>query len=185
MIEFIRGAWLSALLVSACVLSGCGESAAKSATLHRQAPEFAGIDAWLNSEPVRLADLRGQVVLVEFWTHECINCLRSMPHVVQWHQKYKDQGLVVIGVHTPEYPEERQTDQVQAAMKRLGITFPVAQDNEYITWYAYQNQFWPATYLIDINGRIARRHYGEGHYEETEEVIRELLAARQAASSKS
>jgi thiol-disulfide isomerase/thioredoxin len=139
------------------------------------APEFSGIERWLNSPPLSMQSLRGKVVLVDFWTYTCINCIRTLPHVKSWHEKYKDKGLVVVGVHTPEYPFERATANVQAAIKRFGIAYPVAQDNRYATWQAYANQYWPAVYLIDRQGRIAYTHFGEGAYEQTEARIRALL----------
>ncbi|MBV7483103.1 thioredoxin family protein [Bordetella sp. BOR01] len=140
------------------------------------APEFTGIEKWLNSEPLTLQSLRGKVVLVDFWTYTCINCIRTLPYVTRWHQAYKDQGLVVVGVHTPEFAFERSTSNVLKALDRLGIKYPVAQDNRYATWDAYRNQYWPAAYLIDKQGRIAYRHFGEGNYQETEAEIQRLLA---------
>lgn len=140
------------------------------------APEFKGIDKWLNSAPLTIEGLRGKVVLVDFWTYTCINCIRTLPHVVKWHQAYKDKGLVVVGVHTPEYAFERKTSNVQDALTRFGITFPVAQDNRYDTWDAYGNRYWPAFYLINKQGRIVYTHFGEGKYAETDAAIRRLLA---------
>jgi thiol-disulfide isomerase/thioredoxin len=140
------------------------------------APEFTGIDKWLNSEPLTLQQLRGKVVLVDFWTYTCINCIHVLPYVKSWNQKYKDQGLVVVGVHTPEYPFERDTDNVRKAIKRFDITFPVAQDNRYATWNAYSNQYWPAFYLVDKKGHVVYTHFGEGDYEKTEAKIKALLA---------
>jgi len=142
------------------------------------APEFTGIERWLNSEPLSLAQLRGRVVLVDFWTYACINCIRTLPHVNRWAERYTPQGLTVVGVHTPEFPFERSASNVEAAMRRYGVKHPVAQDNRYGTWKAYSNQYWPATYLIDAQGRIRYKHFGEGEYERTESVIRTLLAAR-------
>lgn len=139
------------------------------------APEFSGISTWLNSPPLTMKDLRGKVVLVDFWTYSCINCLRTLPHLIRWHNLYKDRGLVMVGVHTPEFSYEHGTEGVKRAMKRFGIPYPVAQDNGYATWKAYENQYWPATYLVDKNGRIMYQHFGEGGYEKTEEVIRHLL----------
>lgn len=139
------------------------------------APELVGITQWLNSEPLTLAQLQGQVVLVDFWTYSCINCIRTFPYVTDWYQKYKDQGLVVIGVHTPEFAFERITSNVETAIKRYGITYPVAQDNNYKTWTAFNNRFWPAHYLIDRNGNLVYTHFGEGKYEQTELAIRTLL----------
>ena len=140
------------------------------------APEFAGISRWLNSEPLDMTKLRGKVVLVDFWTYSCINCAHTLPALVKWHRAYKDQGLVVIGVHTPEFPYERDTAGLQKAMQRFHIEYPVAQDNDYATWQAYSNQYWPAQYLIDRDGVIVRQHFGEGGYEEMEQAIRTLLA---------
>jgi thiol-disulfide isomerase/thioredoxin len=140
------------------------------------APEFTGIENWINSEPLTLAGLRGKVVLVDFWTYTCINCVRTLPYVKSWHQKYKDQGLVVVGVHTPEFLFERSTSNVMTAVKHLGIDYPVAQDNRYKTWDAYRNTYWPAFYLIDKQGKIVYTHFGEGSYGQTDEVIQRLLA---------
>nr|WP_233259649.1 redoxin family protein [Ramlibacter sp. WS9] len=143
---------------------------------HGLAPEFTGIDQWLNSPALTMAGLRGKVVLVDFWTYSCINCLRTLPYVNRWAEKYGGQGLVVVGVHTPEFAFERSTPNVQTAMKRFGVKHPVAQDNRYATWRAYSNQYWPAEYLVDKRGRIVRKHFGEGGYAEMEEAIRTLLA---------
>jgi thiol-disulfide isomerase/thioredoxin len=140
------------------------------------APEFTGLGNWLNSPPLTLQSLRGKVVLVDFWTYTCINCYNTLPYVKSWYQDYKDKGLVVVGVHTPEFPVERQTANVADALKRYGIQYPVAQDNEYATWNAYRNQYWPAFYLIDKQGNIVYRHFGEGRYKETEAEIQRLLA---------
>lgn len=153
-------------------------NAAPSPGDYGKAPEFTGIEKWLNSEPLTLSALRGKVVLVDFWTYSCINCLRTLPYVKQWHSKYKDKGLVVVGVHTPEFPFEKSTANVQASLKRLDIQYPVAQDNAYATWDAYHNQYWPAFYLIDASGKIVYKHFGEGRYEETEAIIQKLLSER-------
>ncbi|MBL0730042.1 thioredoxin family protein [Piscinibacter sp. HJYY11] len=142
------------------------------------APEFAGIERWLNSSALTMAGLRGRVVMIDFWTFACINCQRTMPHVNRWAETYTPQGLTLVGVHTPEFPFERSADNVIAAMKRMGIRHPVAQDNRFATWKAYANQYWPATYLVDAKGRIRYKHFGEGEYERTEAVIRALLAER-------
>jgi thiol-disulfide isomerase/thioredoxin len=140
------------------------------------APEFTGIEKWLNSDPLTIQQLRGKVVLIDFWTYTCINCINTLPYVKSWNQKYKDQGLVVIGVHTPEYPFERSTENVKTAIKRFNINFPVAQDNQYATWGAYNNQYWPAFYLIDKKGQVVYTHFGEGEYPQTEAAIKALLA---------
>lgn len=143
-----------------------------------KAPEFTGIEKWLNSEPLTVAGQRGKVVLIDFWTYTCINCIRTLPHVRQWHEKYRDKGLVVVGVHTPEFAFEKSTGNVQAAIKRFGIGYPVAQDNAYATWNAWRNQYWPAIYLIDAEGNVVYKHFGEGNYAETEAAIQKALAAR-------
>ncbi len=139
------------------------------------APEFTGISKWLNSDPLTMQELKGKVVLVDFWTYTCINCVRTLPYVTKWYDTYKDQGFVVIGVHTPEFAFEKDTNNVATAIKRHNINYPVAQDNDYTTWKAYNNQFWPAEYLIDKNGNIVYTHFGEGKYDVTENAIRQLL----------
>jgi thiol-disulfide isomerase/thioredoxin len=141
-----------------------------------QAPDFVGIDKWLNtSGALSTKDLKGKVVLVDFWTFSCINCIRTLPYVTKWYDTYKDQGFVVVGVHTPEFPFEKVTSNVQDAINRYGIHYPVAQDNEYATWNNYNNQFWPAEYLINKDGDIVYTHFGEGNYDRTGNAIRELL----------
>ena len=169
---------LTAFALSLTLLAGCAPGAQAGPPEAAPAPEFTGISRWLNAPPQTMAGLRGKVVLVEFWTYSCINCIHVLPHVRQWHERYREQGLVVIGVHTPEYDEERSTDNVRRAIERFGIAYPVAQDNGYETWNAWGNRFWPALYLVDRDGRIVHRHYGEGGYEATEQRIRELLATR-------
>jgi thiol-disulfide isomerase/thioredoxin len=113
---------------------------------------------------------------VDFWTYDCINCINTLSHVVKWHDKYKDKGLVVVGVHTPEYAFERKTENVRAALKRFDIRYPVAQDNRYETWNAYSNRYWPAFYLVNKKGQVVYTHFGEGQYEQTEAKIQQLLA---------
>lgn len=141
-----------------------------------QAKEFAGIAQWLNTDmPLTMQDLRGRVVLIDFWTYGCINCIRTRPYVTSWYEKYKDRGFVVIGIHTPEFEFEKKTANVTEALKRLKINYPVAQDNDYTMWQAYQNQYWPAVYLIDAQGRIRYTHFGEGKYSETDLAIQALL----------
>ena len=141
-------------------------------------PNFAGISNWFNSAPLNIADLRGKVVLVDFWTYGCVNCVNTLPHVTELYAKYKDRGLVVVGIHTPEFPFERSASNVQAALKRHGITYPVAQDNDSKTWNAYRNQYWPAQYIIDQSGKIVFQHDGEGQYEEIDRTIARLLNAK-------
>jgi thiol-disulfide isomerase/thioredoxin len=167
----------SCLVAASCSPTGRAEAAAEAgASAAPHAAEFKGIDHWINSEPLTVAGLHGKVVLVEFWTYTCINCINVAPHVKQWHQRYKDQGLVVVGVHTPEFDEEKIFDNVRDAVERFGIEYPVAQDNDYATWDAYGNRYWPAVYLIDKEGRVVYRHYGEGDYAATEAKIQQLLA---------
>jgi len=140
------------------------------------APEIRpGGGAWINSKPLTLEALRGRVVLIDFWTYSCINCLRTLPHLKAWWAAYHARGLTIIGVHTPEFAFEHVTSNVEAAVKRLGIAYPVVQDNEFGTWDAYSNEYWPAEYLIDRNGRIRHVHFGEGSYDETESDIARLL----------
>jgi cytochrome c biogenesis protein CcdA/thiol-disulfide isomerase/thioredoxin len=140
------------------------------------APEFDRIDLWLNSEPLRMDDLRGKVVLIDFWTYSCINCLRTLPHVRAWDEAYRDEGLVIVGVHTPEFAFVRVADNVRRAVRDLGVSYPVALDNAYGTWTAWQNRYWPAKYFVDRTGRLRYAHFGEGGYEESERVLRRLLA---------
>ena len=139
------------------------------------APDFTGATQWLNSPPLDLASLKGKVVLVDFWTYSCINCLRAIPYVRAWAEKYKDQGLVVIGVHSPEFAFERDVNNVKNAAQKLNITYPIAVDNSYAIWRAYKNQYWPAHYFIDAKGQIRHHHFGEGDYEQSERVIQSLL----------
>ena len=147
------------------------------AAVQGAAPDFAGIGKWFNSAPLNIADLRGKVVLVNFWTYGCVNCINALPHVVALHEKYKDRGLVVVGVHTPEFPFERSAANVQSALKRHGITYPVAQDNDSKTWNAWRNQYWPAQYIIDQSGKIVFQHAGEGQYEQIDRTVARLLNA--------
>ncbi len=140
------------------------------------APDFVGITNWLNTDrPYSIADLKGKVVLVDFWTYTCINCIRTLPHVTSWYDKYKDKGFVVIGVHTPEFAFEHETNNVLNAIKIYNIHYPVAQDNNYATWTNYNNEYWPAEYLIDAHGVIRREEFGEGEYDKTEMAIQQLL----------
>jgi cytochrome c biogenesis protein CcdA/thiol-disulfide isomerase/thioredoxin len=140
------------------------------------APEFTGINLWLNSEALTLAELRGKIVLIDFWTYSCVNCLRTLPYLKRWHETYADAGLVIIGVHTPEFAFERDPANVRDAVADLGLEYPIALDNEYGTWNAWGNRYWPAKYFVDRGGHVRFAHFGEGAYEESEEVIRTLLA---------
>ncbi len=139
------------------------------------APDLIGINHWLNSNALTLNDLKGKVVLIDFWTYTCINCLRTLPHVQGWYEKYADDGLVVIGVHSPEFAFEKDTNNVQAAIDEYGLTYPIAQDNDFATWQNYNNRYWPAEYLIDAAGKVRRTHFGEGDYDQTEAAIQQLL----------
>ena len=139
-------------------------------------PSFAGATTWLNSPPLSPAGLRGKVVLVQFWTYTCINWLRTVPYVRAWAEKYKDQGLVVLGVGTPEFEFEHDLDNVGRAVKDMEITWPVAVDNDYAVWRAFDNNYWPALYFVDAKGHIRHHHFGEGDYEKSEKVIQKLLA---------
>ncbi|UVF22699.1 cytochrome c biogenesis protein DipZ (plasmid) [Microvirga terrae] len=139
-------------------------------------PSLDGAVKWLNSEPLTTEQLRGKVVLIDFWTYSCINCIRTIPYVRAWAEKYKDQGLVVIGVHAPEFAFEKRISNVERAIQNFAITYPVAIDNDFKIWRAFRNSYWPAHYFIDAQGRIRHHHFGEGDYEESERVIQELLA---------
>jgi cytochrome c biogenesis protein CcdA/thiol-disulfide isomerase/thioredoxin len=147
------------------------------------APEFTGINAWINSSPLTMKELRGKVVLVDFWTYSCINCIRNNPYLEKWYETYKDQGFVIVGVHAPEFAFEKVLANVEQGVKDQKITYPVALDNDLDTWNAYSNRYWPAGYLIDANGKIRRTHFGEGNYQESEEAIRALLKEKGAKIS--
>jgi cytochrome c biogenesis protein CcdA/thiol-disulfide isomerase/thioredoxin len=154
-------------------------SAAKSSNdlpVEGQLPSFEGATLWLNSAPLTAEALRGKVVVVDFWTYSCINCLRALPFVQSWYAKYKDHGLVVIGVHAPEFAFEKDAANVRRAVADLKIDYPVALDNDYAIWQAFNNQYWPAHYFIDATGQIRAHHFGEGNYDESEQIIRRLLA---------
>jgi cytochrome c biogenesis protein CcdA/thiol-disulfide isomerase/thioredoxin len=170
-------------------LRGGGESAFAQATeptppgsnlpVLGTAPEVRGTQQWFNTPGGRalsLENLRGEVVLIDFWTYSCINCIRTLPYLKAWDERYRARGLHIIGVHAPEFPFERDAGNVEDAVDRYGLRYAVAQDNDFVTWNAYGNQFWPAKYLIDARGRVRYTHFGEGEYEETEEAIRSLLA---------
>ena len=139
------------------------------------APELVGTQEWVNSDPLTIQELRGKVVLIDFWTYTCVNCIRTLPYLKVWHSKYADDGLVIIGVHTPEFRFEHDIDNVRQAVSDYSVEWPVVQDNNFDTWDAFSNRYWPAKYLIDQNGVIRYQHYGEGAYAETETMIRELI----------
>lgn len=147
-------------------------------TKYPVAPNFAGIERWINSEPLKMEQLRGKVVLVDFWTYTCINCIRTLPYLKDWDNKYRDKGLVIVGIHTPEFEFEKKYENVLKAVNDYKIKYPVAQDNNYVTWSLYQNRYWPHKYLVDMDGYIRYDHIGEGAYEETEKMIQGLLQER-------
>jgi thiol-disulfide isomerase/thioredoxin len=171
---------------AALAAAGFGVGCAKAQSRTTQPPELQptegnlppldGTIEWLNSAPLTAAGLRGKVVLVNFWTYTCINWLRQLPYVRGWANKYKDQGLVVIGVHTPEFGFEHNIDNVRRTAKDMGVDYPVAIDNDYAVWDAFTNRYWPALYFVDATGRIRHHHFGEGAYEESERVIQQLLS---------
>ena len=161
-------------------LRGNTREVAATTSLHDYgpAPELTGLTNWINSKPLTLEKLRGKVVLIDFWTYSCINCLRTLPHVKAWYHAYHDKGLVVLGVHTPEFAFEHVPSNVRGAVRRLGIRYPVALDNDLGTWDAFRNQYWPAKYLIDRRGHLRYYHFGEGSYDTTEARIRTLLGEK-------
>jgi cytochrome c biogenesis protein CcdA/thiol-disulfide isomerase/thioredoxin len=142
------------------------------------APEFKGLEHWINSQPLKKSELKGKVVLIDFWTYSCINCIRTQPYLKDWYKTYKDSGFEIIGVHAPEFAFERNPKNVESAAKKAGLTYPIALDNDFSTWSAYKNQYWPSTYLIDKGGKVRRYHGGEGGYKETEQAIRALLSEK-------
>src|SRR6266516_7235107 len=169
------------------VIEGNGQAKNKLASLsgnkaplkkYVDAPDIQGITAWINSPPLTMQELRGKVVLVDFWTYSCINCLRTLPYLESWDARYRSKGLVILGVHSPEFAFEHSLGNVRAAVKRLGVRYPVALDNDFATWNAYSNRYWPADYLIDRRGHVRDAHFGEGEYAKTEDAIRALLAER-------
>lgn len=143
---------------------------------YRSAPELKGIEVWINSEPLTIESLKGKVVLIDFWTYSCINCIRTLPYLADWHEKYKDDGLVIIGVHSPEFPFEKKYENVVKAAREYGLEYPIALDNNFETWRNYSNRYWPAKYFIDRQGNLRHRHFGEGQYSESEIIIQELLS---------
>jgi thiol-disulfide isomerase/thioredoxin len=183
---------LAALLASAGVVS-IGALAEDTSVMHEMTPakqtslkaqlpvggevsSLGSATEWLNSQPLTAESLRGKVVLIDFWTYTCINWIRSAPHVRAWAEKYKDQGLVVIGVHAPEFAFERNVDNVRHAAKSMKVGYPIAIDNDFAIWRAFRNQYWPALYFVDAQGRTRHQHFGEGDYEQSERFIQKLLA---------
>lgn len=165
-------------LTTASAAPGSSTTATEVAALpppRHSLPEFQGIQQWLNSKPLSISDLKGKVVLVQFWTFACINCQRTLPYVTRWHRQYADKGLRVIGVHTPEFAFEREPNNIKQAMQKHGITYPVPIDNDFKTWKAYNNGYWPHLFLADRQGLLRYDHIGEGAYDTTEQTIRQLL----------
>src|SRR5215831_9381880 len=143
----------------------------------KRAPEFTATTGYINTPaPIKLADLKGKVVLVHFWTYTCINCIHTIPHLNDWYQKYSNKGLVIIGVQTPEFDSEKNIDNVKLAVKDFQVKYPIILDNNYVNWNAYGNNYWPRDYLVDNQGFIRYNHIGEGNYEQTEQMIQLLLA---------
>ncbi|MFI5282155.1 MAG: redoxin family protein [Candidatus Dormibacterales bacterium] len=141
------------------------------------APEFTGLDGWLNSPPLTIASLRGQVVLIDFWTYSCVNCVNTLPHLRSMYNQFSSEGFTIVGAHSPEFDFEKSHSNVAAAVKRLNVTWPVALDSNMATWNAWSNQYWPAEYLIDKSGNVAYYHFGEGNYDVTERAVASLLGA--------
>ncbi|HVY78951.1 MAG TPA: thioredoxin family protein, partial [Solirubrobacterales bacterium] len=181
-----HGVGARASSAAAAVRASGGERSRAAAGRHKSglpvlgtAPEFVGTQRWFNTRgdgPLTLRSLRGRVVLVDFWTYSCINCLRTLPYLTAWDRTYRRDGLTIVGVHSPEFPFEKDAGNVAAAIQRNGIHYPVVQDNDLATWSAYGTQYWPSEYFIDARGRVRFAHYGEGEYAEKEKIIRELLA---------
>lgn len=146
----------------------------------KKAKDFTQISEYINTDPISIADLQDKVILVDFWTYSCINCIRTIPHLNEWYDKYSDKGLVIVGIHTPEFDFEKNTGNVKSAIEKFGIKYPVLQDNDKGTWNEYDNRYWPRKYLIDDEGYIRYDHIGEGAYNETEKVIQALLTERAA-----
>jgi cytochrome c biogenesis protein CcdA/thiol-disulfide isomerase/thioredoxin len=160
---------------SMMMMAAADHQALEQLPVEGQLPSLAGAVDWLNSPPLTAESLRGHIVLIDFWAYSCINCLRTLPYVEAWARKYRDQGLIVIAVHAPEFAFERNVDNVRAAVRRLVIDCPVAIDNNYAIWRGFNNEYWPAHYFIDANGNVRHHHFGEGNYDESERVIQELL----------
>jgi thiol-disulfide isomerase/thioredoxin len=171
-----------ASVLCVAILGGRASEAQESPSIIGSSPlaGLSGATDWINSKPLTAKQLKGKVVLIDFWTYSCINCLRSVPYVRAWADKYKDKGLVVIGVHSPEFDFEKQVANIQRAVRRFGITYPIAVDSNMAIWNAFHNEYWPAHYFIDADGKVRHEHFGEGKYDESEKWIQELLAERAA-----
>ncbi len=183
--EIGRGQSRRTLIAVALVAAACwGALADRTIAVAQEPPSIvgssplyglSGATGWINSKPLTAKELKGKVVLVDFWTYSCINCLRSLPYIRAWANKYKDSGLVVIGVHTPEFDFEKELPNVQKAVQKFGITYPVALDSNHAIWDAFHNEYWPAHYFIDAKGRVRFEHFGEGNYDQSERWIQQLL----------
>jgi hypothetical protein len=158
------------------VIEGTGREAAAELPIEGELPGLDGANAWLNSKPLNPAGLRGKVVLVQFCTYSCVNWLRTLPYVRVWAERYRDDGLVVIGAHSPEFPFEHEVERVRPALEAMGVEYPIAMDNDFAVWRAFGNNYWPALYVADAQGRLRDHHFGEGRYEGSERVIQQLLA---------
>ena len=169
----------AALIVAALL------SAAPNAPAQQAMPDLSGATSWLNSPPLNREQLKGKVVLIDFWTYSCINCLRSLPYLRAWDARYRSSGLVIIGVHTPEFDFEKNPANIQKALRKFGITYPIAVDSQQRIWSAFHNQYWPAHYFIDATGNIRFHHFGEGNYDESERWIQKLLKERNGAQPSS
>lgn len=167
--------FLSSLLALVGVLALSPISISAGNVTPYSAPAFTGITDWVNTKPLTMASLSGKVVLIDFWTYSCVNCIRTLPYLTAWDSAYRSKGLVIVGVHAPEFAFEKEKSNVIDAAKKAGITYPIALDNNFKTWRAYKNRYWPAKYLIDSKGNVRYTHFGEGKYDETEKKIRELL----------
>jgi thiol-disulfide isomerase/thioredoxin len=185
----VLGGRRTKVFVLAAVAALCGLVANHAAAMAQAPPSIvgsaplgglSGATGWINSKPLTAKELKGKVVLVDFWTYSCINCLRALPYMRAWADKYKDSGLVVIGVHSPEFGFEGDQTNVQKAVQKLGITYPVALDSNHAIWDAFHNQYWPAHYFIDVNGKVRFEHFGEGQYDQSEQWIQQLLKERAA-----
>src|SRR6266576_1817552 len=177
--QFLGTAAMSVVAARTGVLGSLGKRMARTALqlfTEGELPSFAGANGWLNSQPLTPAGLRGKVVLVDFWTYTCINWLRTLPYVRAWSEKYKNEGLVVIGVHTPEFPFEHNVDNVRRATKEMRVDYPIAIDSDFAIWRALKNEYWPALYIVDAQGRVRHHQFGEGEYEQSERIIQQLLA---------
>lgn len=166
---------LAAVLVATLMATLASAGPAASPTPRHRAPEFAGVSRWLNSPPLSMRRLRGKVVLIDFWAYSCINCLHTLPHLERWYDTYRDQGLVIVGVHTPEFAFERDPVNLARAVAELRITYPVAMDNDRGTWNAWRNEYWPTEYLINRAGEVIATHIGEGDDAVMENAIRAQL----------